>query len=371
MKKRKDKMKIPVSLLILFLIVVLVFAFEFYRPTARIIQANECEWKCKSVGDCSLDNGNGLKLQFLSAGAGKLAIDYTDSVLIDTDESNDNTARISFTSALSNKEYTFYFSHYDSAKAMPLLEDNMGKIIHVKEGEEIKELEYFIADSGDYGRALYLEKIAPYPGNVLLFTDVASGKVFTLQLENGKGLLQIDGQKYFVTKTSEGIIVTWGKYADYGETGDLTMMPKIKLTNGSYIAFVDNDVLQQKFNLDISSDAGVIFIDNNNNILLVPIILRTGTKKLVIGNPVFVSGKCAENIKQVIGTYELICQKNYTTGWHLLNCNTENCRDDEFISCKKLVFILSKEACTANYNITCRENPSCPPGFEVISKKEC
>ncbi|MBI5148204.1 hypothetical protein HZA33_00825 [Candidatus Pacearchaeota archaeon] len=369
-------MKITILVFVLFLALILIFLLQVYQPTAKIIAGDECKWKCSRVGDCSMDTGN-VNIEFISDGSGKVIIAGKDSVTVDTEESMDNTARIRFWGALSYKDYQFYFADYDPVSGIPILADKEGKNIHVTEGEKVNQLEYFLVDSGDYGRIMYIEKIAEYPGDIMMLIDVISGQLFTVKLVNDRALLEIDGQSYYILNKSDQFVITWGADANYGKTGEVTKIPKIKLKNGNYIEMATQQKIENEFGIQLSSetkDFPVIVYRQDNDAVLVPVILRVGATRIVLGTPIFISGKCSNvQKKNVSGSYSyaLSCQKKYTTSWHLSNCNGNNCKGDDFISCKKIIYILSKEACLANYEISCRQNPNCPEGFEEISRTPC
>lgn len=359
-------MKTSIVLFITFLVLIILF-FGLFKPTAKIIQSGECNWVCSEINNCSIDNGEGLKLQFFSDEPQKVIVSSIDSATIDT--SGDNTAEITFRSNLAENDYTFYFSAYNEEQKMLVLKDNGNRLIHIRQGEELNETEYIIADSGDFGRIFYLEKIPPYPGNQLLITDVVSQKIFPVTLVDGKAVLSVDNQDYYILKkTATSIMMTWGDGADFGKPGTITI-PKIKLNGGDYIQFVDKSALET-YNLNNAPETGVVFIDSTGNSVLVPMTVPAGTSRLSIGTPVFLSGKCSENIAQSEYS-KLTCQKTYTAFWHLANCNTKNCGTDELNSCKKLLFFLSKEVCASNSMVECAQNPECPEGYGQINKEEC
>lgn len=195
-----------------------------------------------------------LKLEF-SALNPALDSSARDEILIDTD--NSANAKVTFTSALSDKSFTMYFGHdIDAAgsntKLNVKLADSANKTIHVIENATINLNEYAVVDAGDKGRILKLTAIGSgtSTSDKTKFEDAITGEnfEFTTGTDN-QSFSSIDGQKYYVRvenpgSNPENVTLTWGTSASYGQPGYVSVFPRIKLKKGGWLAFLTETVVR-------------------------------------------------------------------------------------------------------------------------------
>ncbi len=153
----------------------------------------------------------GLKVSLASVTP---ALDATtrEKVVVDTDNSKD--VRVTFTADTSagTEKANFVFVHDqdDSESTVtPRLADQSNNTIHVVEGESVKEKEYMVINSGDYGRII---KATDLPDGSLdsnskiYFEDALTGtQVFDSGLTvgiNGYATTNLNGQPYYFNVTN-------------------------------------------------------------------------------------------------------------------------------------------------------------------------
>ncbi len=196
-----------------------------------------------------------LKLEF-SALNPALDSSARDEILIDTD--NSANAKVTFTSALSDKSFTMYFGHdIDAAgsntKLNVKLADSANKTIHVIENATMNLNEYAVVDAGDKGRILKLTGIGSgtSTSDKTKFEDAITGEnfEFTTGTDN-QSFASIDGQKYYVRvenpgSNPENVTLTWGTSASYGQPGYVSVFPRIKLKKGGWLSFLTETVIRK------------------------------------------------------------------------------------------------------------------------------
>jgi len=178
--------------------------------------------------------------------------DSRDVVKVTTD--NALNARVTFTTALADKEYTLsYNKDQDTSESTvtPRLATSANKTIHIIENESIKVNEYVIINSGDYGRIMYLSDV-PGQGQLsatskIQFVDAVTGENVLGSSgltvgTSGQSTTNINGQPYYfkLDPTNDSVRITWGSGATYGSAGNaITISPRIKLKNGEWLAILD------------------------------------------------------------------------------------------------------------------------------------
>lgn len=121
----------------------------------------------------------GLKLNFAGVTP---ALDDASRSKISVDSDNSRNARVTFTSAVSGKEYTQNFLHDDDdsdSTVTPVLADTANKTIKVVEGQNISVNELAVINAGDYGRIIKLTNV-PTGGlsstSTIQFQDAITGE---------------------------------------------------------------------------------------------------------------------------------------------------------------------------------------------------
>jgi len=190
-----------------------------------------------------------FKIDFAGISDG-LKSDARDHIVIDTD--NTANARVTFTTALADKEYTFNYVHdsdTDSTRARPVLADTANKTIRVLENETALEDDYIIVNSGDDGRILEVADVSVTdggdPDDYVTFTDVLCSSncdhKVTGNFSAGLQTLSIGGEDYNVyannTVAASQVRMTWSS------GGKLVLFPRIKLEKGGWVAFLKETAL--------------------------------------------------------------------------------------------------------------------------------
>ena len=194
-----------------------------------------------------------LKLEF-SALNPALDASTRDEIIVDTD--NSANAKVTFTTALSDKSFTMYFGHDIDATGSNTnlavkLADSANFTIHVIENATINLNEYAVVDAGDKGRILKLTAIGSgtSTSDKTKFEDVITGEAFEFNTGmDNKSFASIDGQIYYVRVENPGsnpqnVTINWGTSSTYGQPGIYSVFPRIKLKKGGWLAFLTETVV--------------------------------------------------------------------------------------------------------------------------------
>ncbi len=177
-----------------------------------------------------------------------------DMLRFDTD--NSVAARATFTTDLSDKEYTLNYARdsdqtADSALArVDFSYDNNLNMTNI-EGGNAKMQEYLIVNDNDYGVILRVDSIpaGTSTNDQLTFSDAITGEQYKFTVGNlntTTAVANIRGGEYYVNTNPSNadsalwtVNVTWGAGSAAGNPGtQTTLYPRIKLQNGEWISFL-------------------------------------------------------------------------------------------------------------------------------------
>lgn len=192
----------------------------------------------------------GFKLAFTGANP---ALDSTERGMIKVDTDNNQFARATFTSALAGsageQQLTYAYDNDTSSTAIaPILahkvvSTNQQGLIHVLEGENAKQNDWIVVNSGDAGTILEVSDISidtATSGTVTL-VDAITGASQQVTLTNSSnvytksGVNMFGGTGYTIKAAGDGtsMNITWN-------SGTTAVFPRIKLADGGWIAFAQN-----------------------------------------------------------------------------------------------------------------------------------
>lgn len=203
-----------------------------------------------------------------------------------------------FTTALESKEYTFDFSKdqdTSDSTVTPRLATSGNKTIHVVENATIKNQEYAMINSGDYGRIVQItttgDSGALSSSSKIQLTDAISGKDLLgsgLTVATGSATTNIDGQPYyfFVPPTDNNTVqITWGGSSGYANPGTATtLFPRIKLKGGGWVAVVARATLTNATTYSMPGAETLATYESGTSVVWTAVTGPTSYMSVKIGN---------------------------------------------------------------------------------------